>query len=187
MAAPGVIEYANAAAAIISAIGGCAAALAAFRSARSANDAAHAANDTSRRAALQAVSATAADVVTEAKRVQLRESELLLKFANAMVHSGSFQNSGILQEQRTVTDLAGKAEAFIQDAYLFTGGAKCLMHAPLDEIDRVAIRQLENLTIVRTTLIELDRKFAEITALNTEARAIARANNSGARRLNQPN
>jgi len=179
MAEPGFIEYANAAGAVISAIGGCAAAFAAFRSAKSADDSAKSAAETSRRAALRSLSATAAEVVMEAKRVKLRESELQLKLNTAMVHSGSYQNAGILQRKQSVSDLAEKADALVQDASLFTGGANCLADAPMDEIDRVSIRQLENLAIIRATRDELDRKFAEVTALNAESRAMARANALG--------
>jgi len=164
-------EIAIAVAAVVSAVGGCAAAAAAFWSARSALDAARSAEDAGHRAALREVSAAASNVVLEVKRLQSHAVELDTEYQAAGIFSGSFQNSNIELLRKQASELAMKASSYSGDAALFTNGAKSLMSAPPVEVDRVLMRMCESLAMTRALRDELDRKFAQVSATNAEERA----------------
>ena len=151
MSVPAPHEVASAVAAVVSAIGGCAAALAAFRSARSAETASRGAEEVQRRAALRELSSTAALVVLEAKRVELRAHEFHLA-------AGSLDIAAIhAQAEITKIHFQSQAKEIIADAALFVGGAKSLRLASLEEIDRVGTRMSEHLNIVSSAREELER------------------------------
>jgi hypothetical protein len=149
MPSPAPHEIASAVAAVVSALGGTFAVVAAFRSASSANEAARSVEQAERRSLLRDVSNTASKVQLAIVAATSRASELQTEYQTAEAFSGSFENSAVAP-----------------DAALFSGGARSLEAAPLEEIDRVLIRLSESLLMVQTVREEFDRKYLAVSSQN---------------------
>ena len=173
MADPSPYEIASAVAAIISAAGGAFAAIAAFRSAATARDATRQADEIERRTLLREVSVAASSIQAVVLGASSRGQELLLEYRSAEVFSGSAEHSAHRQLRDSTQTLLDKAKAFVEDAQLFTGGAKSIFEAPIDEIERVRIRLIENLMLVQVIREELDRKYFDMAAKNLQSRQAA--------------
>lgn len=173
MADPSPYEIASAVAAIISAAGGAFAAIAAFRSAATARDATRQAEETERRVLLREVSVAASSIQAVVLGASSRGQELLLEYRSADVFSGSAGNSGIKQMRESTQALVDKAKSFVEDAQLFSGGAKPLTAAPIHEVERVRTRLTEHLMLVQVIREELDRKYFDMAAKNLQSRQIA--------------
>ena len=172
MSTPSPYEIASAVAAIISAIGGAFAAIAAFRSAASARDATRQAEDSERRALLREVSTAAASIQAVVLGVSSRGQELLLEYRSAEVFSGSAENSALLQLRKSTESLIEKARSFVEDAQLFSGGAKSLSDAPISEVERVRTRLTETLSLVQVIREEFDRKYLDMASKNMQHRQV---------------
>lgn len=173
MPSPSPFEIASAIAAVVSAVGGAYAAVAAFRSAAAAQQAAASLAASEKRALLREVSSLAATIQETVLGLSSRGKELLLEYRSAEVFSGSVGNSALLELARSTQTLIEKAESFVPDAQLFSGGAKPLCNAPPDEVERVRVRLSENLGMVRVIREELDRKHSAMAARNLQSRRIA--------------
>jgi hypothetical protein len=167
---PSPYEFTSAIAAVVSAIGGAFAAVAAFRSAASARDATHQAEESERRALLREVSSSAASVQAVVLGVSSRGKELLLEYRSAEGFSGSADNSSLLALRESVEQLVEQARTFVGDAQLFSGGAKSLSSAPIEEIERVRTRLTENLGLAQVIREELDRKYFDMASKNMQYR-----------------
>jgi hypothetical protein len=169
---PSPYEIASAVAAVVSAIGGAFAAVAAFRSAASARDATRQAEESERRALLREVSTAAASIQAVVLGVSSRGQELLLEYRSAEVFSGSADHSALPKLRESTENLIEKARSFVEDAQLFSGGAKSLSDAPVEEVERVRTRLTENLTLVQVIREELDRKYLDMASKNMQHRQV---------------
>ena len=152
VSSPSPFEIASAVAAVVSAIGGAFAAVAAFRSAASAREAAHQAEESERRALLREVSTAAVSIQAVVLGVSSRGQELLLEYRSAEVFSGSAEHSALKQLRESTENLIGRARSFVEDAQLFSGGAKSLSAAPVEEVERVRTRLTETLSIPESVI-----------------------------------
>jgi hypothetical protein len=172
MPSPSPYEVASAIAAVVSAVGGAFAAVAAFRSAATARDATRQAEETERRALLREVSTAAASIQAAVLGVSSRGQELLLEYRSAEVFSGSADHSALRQLRESTENLIEKARSFVEDAQLFSGGAKSLSDAPIEELERVRTRLMETLGLVQVIREELDRKYLDMAARNLQHRQV---------------
>lgn len=165
-------EIATAVAAVVSAAGGAFAAIAAFRSAATARDATRQAEESERRALLREVSSAAASIQAVALGVSSRGQELLLEYRSVEVFSGSADHSGLRQLRESTEKLIEKARPLADDAQLFSGGAKSLVDASVQEIEHVRTRLTESLSLVQVIREELDRKYLAIASQNLQHRQV---------------
>ncbi|WP_169333093.1 hypothetical protein [Thiobacillus denitrificans] len=172
MSSPSPYEIATAVAAVISAIGGAFAAVAAFRSAATARDATRQAEEAERRVLLREVSTAAASIQAVVLGVSSRGQELLLEYRSAEVFSGSSDHSGLRQLRESTENLIKKARFFVEDAQLFSGGAKSLSDAPVEEVERVRTRLAENFNLLQVIREELDRKYLDVASKNMQHRQV---------------
>ncbi|MES9994076.1 MAG: hypothetical protein ABW098_19160 [Candidatus Thiodiazotropha sp.] len=170
MATPQSYEIASVIAAVVSAVGGCAAAIAAFRSADSARLTAKAAYESSRRESLREISSLATTIETEIIAARSVAGELNAEYRTAEILAGTTNNSSIERMRSTTNALAEKASSFSNNAQPFAGGAIVLNQAPPDEIHRVHVRLSDDLAKIRVIREELARKCSAMRDTNNQSR-----------------
>jgi hypothetical protein len=170
MSSPAPHEIANAVASVVAAIGGAFAAVAAFRSAASAREAAKSAKEMEHRSLLREISGAATAVRVAATGVASRGTELHVEYQAAEAFSGSFDHSSFKLLRAEAEALVSKAQSLIPNAELFSNGAKSLLQAPAEELDRVHVKLSEDLLLLHAIREELDRKYIAIAAQNAQQR-----------------
>jgi hypothetical protein len=161
---------ASAIAAVVSAVGGTFAVIAAFKSAAAAEKASRFAEGAERRTSLREVSGLAASLQATVLGVTSRGAELTVEYRSAEVFSGSADHPGLRELRESTEALVDKARSFVPDAQLFSGGAKTLANASVEDIERVRTRLTENLQIVQVIRDELDRKYLAMATQNAQHR-----------------
>lgn len=153
-------------AAVVSALGGCFAAVAAFRSAGSARAANEAAQISEKRAALRQLSITAGEVLVEAERTNARGVDLKNAYQTLFTFAGQSGGSRlgmymgeVDKKLKNVEDLSQKAQPFVSDL-------ESLMNEPSQEINSREIVITQTLTKVRGIREDLEREYSSIEAQN---------------------
>jgi hypothetical protein len=170
MATPQSYEIASVIAAVVSAVGGCTAAIAAFRSADSARLTAKAAYEASRRESLREVSSLATTIETEIIAAHSVAGELNGEYTTAEILAGTTDNSNIEKMRNATNALAERVSSFSDNAKPFAKGAIVLQQAPPDEIHRVLVRLSDDLAKVRVIREELVRKCSVMRDSNNQSR-----------------
>lgn len=167
----GATELVSLVAAVVSAIGGAFAARAAFLSARSARETQLAADDAERRATRRDLGRTAAEVIIDCGRVERLRQALKSEYGSLAIFNGGYGDARMQIKFDEIDGLAAEAEVLKKDAALFFDGAASLLDAPVEEIDRVLLRQQTALTRVQSLRVDFEREYTQVERQNAESRA----------------
>lgn len=156
----------SAIAAVVSAVGGCFAAVAAFRSAGFARTANEAAQLSEKQAALRQMSVTASEVLVEAERANTRGVDLKNAYQTLSAFAGQSGGSRLGLYIDKVDKKLKDTEELSQKARPFISGVEDLINGPLLEMNSREIAMTQALTKIRAIREDLEREHASIEAQN---------------------